>query len=153
MTVYRSLGTKKLGAGHNLNILLNHSVSTSGQLPASLAAASRKLVGWRDVDIFLSGNDHQLGHELRQEIGCTGRGKPRMVQYQQVIGKCGSFQKGYLDGARPHSYVEKKLLKPSQLGWLAFSARVYQRELTSAERTASGRKNSPECWRFDEFSL
>ena len=152
ITAYRSKGKDKMGTGHNLNIVLNHSVSGSGALPASLAAANRKLVGWRGVDIFLTGNDHQLGHETRQEISCTTAGLPRMMQNEVIVGKCGSFQKGYLEGAVNNDYVEKKFLKPSHLGYLAFDAHLYHRSLSQGDRKLTGRATSPETWRFSNFS-
>ena len=152
LTVYRSVGTKKFGTGNNLNFLLNHSVSSSGRLAASLASAQRKLEGWRDVDVFLTANDHQLGHVLRQEMGWTQRGTMRQIEYQQVIGKVGSFQKAYQVGALSDHYVEKKLLSPNQLGWLAFDAWIHHRELTQAEKVTQGVTQSPEVWRFSNFS-
>ena len=153
LTHYRSKSDKKRGSGHNLNILLNHSVSSSGKLAYSLAAAQRKLEGWRNVDVFLSANDHQLGHVLRQELGCTQRGEARPMECQQVIGKVGSFQKGYQEGASSTHYVEKKLLHPGQLGWLAFTAHIYYRELPRAERVNGHSKSSPEVWRFSDFNV
>jgi len=149
ITVYRSIGTKKFGTGHNLNVLLNHSASSSGKLAYSLTAAQRKLEGWRGVDVFLTANDHQLGHVLRQEIGCSQRGAPRMMEYQQVIGKVGAFQRSYRMGADSDNYVEKKFLNPGQLGWLAFDCWVYHKTLTEG----SGWSNSPEVWRFGNFNL
>ena len=153
LTVYRSGGKQKLGTGQNLNVLLNHSVSSSGKLAASLASAQRKIEGWRGVDVFLSANDHQLGHVLRQEMGCTSRGSARPVEYQQVIGKVGSFQKAYQVGAMSDHYVEKKLLSPNQLGWLSFDAWIHHRELSGDEKRAAGVTNSPEVWRFGSFSV
>jgi len=149
LTAYRSRSKTKFGAAHNLNVVLNHSTSSSGKLANSLASAQRKLEGWRGVDIFLSGNDHQLGHVLRQEIGCTDRGAPRMVQYQQIIGKVGSFQKSYLPGAKSDAYEEKKFLSPAQLGWLEFDAWVHT---TEAEQGA-GVTHTPETWRYGNFNV
>ena len=148
LTCYRSVGKEKFGTGHNLNVVLNHSVSSSGNLPSSLAAAKRKITDWRGVDIFLSANDHQLGHDLVPQIGCSQRGSPREMQYQQVIGKVGSFQKGYAAGAFSNDYVEKKFLSPSRIGYLAFDAWVYYRAGTPQERL-----NTPEVWRFGNFSV
>jgi hypothetical protein len=144
LRVYRSRGREKFGTGHNLNLLLNHSVSSSGTLPASLAAANRKLQGWRGVDIFLTANDHQLGHEVQQQIGCTDRGLPKMVQHEVIVGKVGSFQKGYIEGAAPSNYVEKKFLRPSHLGYLAFDAWVHTR--------GAAKPYIPEVWRYGNFS-
>lgn len=153
LTIYRSLGKQKRGAGNNLNLLLNHSVSSSGNLPASLAAATRKLQGWRGVDVFVTANDHQLGHSLEQQIGCTQRGQPRQVELQTIIGKAGSFQKGYTPGACSTSYVEKKFLHPSRLGYLAFDVHSYYRQLTKEERQMTGLSESPEVWRFSSFNV
>jgi len=152
VTSTRSLGRKRFGTTRNLNILLNHSTSSSGRLAASLSSAQRQLDGWRDVDIFLSGNDHQLGHVLRQELGCTSSGVARPVEFQQVVGKIGSFQKGYQPGAQSENYVERKLLHPSQLGWLAFDAWLYSSELSKGQRDAQGASHSPEVWRYGNFS-
>ena len=149
LTVYRSLGKKKRGTGHNLNILLNHSVSSSGTLGASLAAANRKLDGWRGVDIFVTANDHQLGHESKQYLGCTQNGLPRQTEHHMIVGKAGSFQRGYQPGACATSYVEKKLLRPSQLGWLAFDAWVHFANLRKGTETT----HTPEVWRFANFSV
>ena len=149
VTGYRSMGSKKPGTALNLNVLLNHSVSSSGKLATSLAAAQRKLEGWRNVDVFLSANDHQLGHVLRQELSCTQRSLPRPMECQQVIGKVGSFQKGYQEGSSSTNYVEKKLLHPGQLGWLAFTAHVYSKTLPKG----SSRTSSPEVWRFSDFNV
>lgn len=155
VTCYRSVGKRagKFGSGNNLNLLLNHSVSSSGKLAPSLATAQRKLEGWRGVDVFLTANDHQLGHVLRQEIGCTTRGLCRPMEYQQVIGKVGSFQKAYGVGAVSDHYVEKKFLGPNQLGWLAFDAKVHYRELTQADQRALGVTQSPEVWRYGNFNV
>lgn len=153
LTFYRSTGKTKLGTGHNLNIVLNHSVSSSGNLPSSLASAKRKIVDWRGVDIFLSANDHQLGHDLVPQIGCSHAGMPREMQYQQVIGKVGSFQKGYAAGAMTEDYVEKKFLSPSRIGYLAFDAWVYSRDLSKQEKSQQGVYNAPEVWRFGAFNV
>mgnify|MGYP001588206983 FL=1 len=134
-----------------MNILLNHSMSSSGKLANSLASAQRQLEGWRDVDIFLTANDHQLGHVLRQEIGCTTRGAPRPIEYQQIIGKVGSFQKGYSIEAEANSYVEKRLLHPGQLGFLAFDAHIYHANLNP--KTVGALSHSPEMWRYDTFNV
>ena len=150
LQVYRSVGKTKLGGGRALNILLNHSTSSSGKLAYSLASAQRQLEGWRDVDIFLTANDHQLGHVLRQEIGCTTRGTPRPIEYQQIIGKVGSFQKGYSIDAEPNSYVEKRLLHPGQLGYLAFDAHIYHARVVGNNESP---KHSPEVWRFSDFNV
>jgi len=149
ITVYRSTGTRKFGTGHNLNVLLNHSVSRSGRLAASLTSAQRKLEGWRGVDVFLSANDHQLGHVLKQEIGCSQRGEPRMMEYQQVVGKVGAFQKGYKMGADSDNYIEKGFLNPGQLGWLAFDSWIHHSSLPEGNK----RSNSPEVWRFGNFNV
>lgn len=145
----RSSNRTKLGTVHNLNIVLNHSVSCSGSLGPSLAQANKKAAAFRDVDVFLTGNDHQLGHEVIQQLGCTRRGEPRMLQTEVVIGKCGSMQKGYEEGATSSSYVEKKLLRPSHLGYLAFDAWVHY---SGNAATNATRKNTPEVWRFGNFS-
>ena len=139
----RSLEKKRkcYGATHNLNIALNHSVSSSGALPASLNQAQGRIAGLRDVDIFLTGNDHQLGHMVIQQLGCTQRGEPKMMQKEMVVGKCGSFQKGYEEGATSNSYVEKKFLRPSHLGYLAFDAHIHYHT------------DKPEVWRFDNFNV
>ena len=153
ITVYRCMGHKKMGAGHNLNVVLNHSVSGAGNLPSSLASAKRKIVDFRGVDVFLSGNDHQLGHDLVPQLGCTQRGLPRIVQHQQVVGKVGSFQMGYRDGSTSNDYVEKKFLSPSRIGYLAFDAHVYYRELSPKDKATYGVQSSPEVWRFSNFSV
>ena len=153
MTIYRSVGKQKMATGHNLNIVLNHSTSRSGKLAFSLASAQRQLEGWRDVDVFLTANDHQLGHVLRQEIGCTSRGMARPIEYQQVIGKVGSFQKGYQVGPQSNNYVEKRFLHPSQLGWLSFDAHLYFRELINAEKRSLGLHMGPESWRYANFNV
>ena len=145
MTVYRTVGKSKMGTGANLNVVLNHSVSSSGKLAQSLAAAQRKLEGWRGVDVFLTANDHQLGHVLRQEIGVSRRGQVRPIEYQQVIGKVGSFQKAYGIGAVSDHYVEKKFLGPNQLGYLAFDGHLYFCNDATDPK--------PEVWRFNNFSV
>jgi len=145
LTMYRGRGTTKFGKGMNLVVLLNHSISSSQSLPASLASASRKLPGWRGVDVFLSGNDHQLGSDVEQQIGVSHSGAVKMMQHEMVIGKCGSFQRAYTPGADPTHYVEKKLLKPSRLGWLAFDAWPHQ-------GSAHGQKTGLETWRFENFT-
>ena len=152
VTVYRSVGHKKMGFGKNLNVVLNHSVSSAGNLPSSLAAAKRKITDFRNVDVFLSGNDHQLGHDLVPQLGCTDRGSPRVMQYQQVVGKVGSFQMGYREGATANDYVEKKFLSPSRIGYLAFDAHLYHRQLTTADKVAQRCKNSPEVFRYTSFN-
>ena len=148
LTAYRSTGKTKFGTGHNLNVVLNHSVSSAGNLPSSLASAKRKIVDWRGVDIFLSANDHQLGHDLVPQIGCSSAGAPREMQYQQVVAKVGSFQKGYSAGAMPDDYVEKKFLSPSRIGYLAFDCWVYSKSSPTA-----GLSNTPEVWRFGSFNV
>ena len=153
LACYRSKGKTKLGTGKNLNVVLNHSASSSGNLSGSLAQANKKLAGCRGVDVFLTGNDHQLGHEVQQQIGCTQSGVARMMQHEVVIGKCGSFQKGYEEGAQAQSYVEKKFLRPSHLGWLSFDAWAYCRSTTHAERAALGVTHTPEVWRFGAFNV
>ena len=132
-----------------MNILLNHSTSSSGKLANSLASAQRQLEGWRDVDVFLTANDHQLGHVLRQEIGCTARGRPRPIEYQQIIGKVGSFQKGYSLDAESRSYVEKRLLHPGQLGYLAFDAHIHHARVSDGGRE----DHTPEVWRYSSFNV
>ena len=149
VTLYRSLGRTKTGSGHNLNIVLNHSQSSSGTLPASLASAMRLMRGWRDVDVFLTANDHKLGHDTEQMIGCTQRGSPRMMQHEVVVGKVGSFQKGYSEEAESDSYVERKLLVPNRLGWLAFDAWVHYATIAGTD----GVKQTPEVWRFGNFNV
>ena len=145
----RANGRKKLGTVHNLNIVLNHSVSCSGNLSGALSQANKKAEAFRNMDIFLTGNDHQLGHEIRQQLACTARGKPQMMQTEVVIGKCGSMQKGYEEGATSNSYVEKKLLRPSHLGYLAFDAHVYQPGISSKRPGGT----LPEVWRYSNFNV
>ena len=152
LTCYRSRGNKKMGSGHNLNIVANHSTSNSGSLPASLAAANRRLIGWRDVDVFLSGNDHQLGVEVREELTVPAKGHLRLVQKEVVIAKTGSFQRGYIEGATSSNYVEKKLLRPSHLGWFGCDLHIYRSEYTKADKEKYGVDISPEVWRFTNFS-
>lgn len=132
----------------NLNIVAVHSTSSSVNLPASLASAGRLIDGWRDWDIFLTANDHKLGHDLRQVPGCVQRGRPRMVQHDVVVARVGSFQKGYTEEAESSSYVEKKFMKPSRLGWLSFDAHIeFKRDLEDSHKWA------PEVWRFTNFNV
>lgn len=133
---------------HNLNIVATHSTSASANLPASLASAGRLIDGWRDWDIFLTANDHKLGHDLRQVPGCTQRGRPRMIQHDVVVGRVGSFQKGFTEEAESSSYVERKFLKPSRLGWLSFEARV-----ESKRDPENYHLYAPEVWRFEHFNV
>ena len=153
MMCYRSVGSRKLGTGHILNVLLNHSVSSSGELPASLSSAERRIKRWSDVDIFLSGNDHQLGAMPIPNQKWPRRGKLRLIDYERIVGKVGSFQRGYVEGTtNPYNYVEKKMLHPSKLGWLEFDAWIHSRSLRGESREVAGVSNTAEVWRFGNFS-
>ena len=135
-----------------MNIVLNHSVSSAGTGPTSLASAKRKIVDFRGVDVSLSANDHQLIHDLVPQLGCTEKGMPQQMQIQQVVAKVGSFQKGYQTGVTTTDYVEKKFLSPSRIGYLAFDAYIYYRSLTNDDAKRIGVKHSPEVWRYTNFN-
>jgi len=151
LLVSRSKGTgsRKLGATHSLQVITTHSASSASSLQASLNLAERQANGFDDWSVWVSGNDHQLGHIPIQKLGATDRGLFREVERQRVVGKAGSFQKGYIPGVCRQAYVEKKVLRPSVLGYLAFDAWIYQREISGISEV----KNSPEVWRFGNFNV
>lgn len=99
---------------HAIDIWAHHGKS-SGRLPGGTINSVARMMDIAEADIFLSGHDHQKGVVNVSKLRLNrGAGKVRVAHRKVLLGRTGSFLKGYEEGIA--SYVVDAALRPSDLG-------------------------------------
>ena len=102
-----------------LQLLVHHGDWGAAQtIGGDLNSVERKSAPW-DADIYVYAHTHRK--IAWKEPYCSWPTKPqqrpiRIKERARVYIRCGSFLRGYMPGCS--SYVEKKLLRPTDLGWV-----------------------------------
>lgn len=106
-----------------LKILVHHgdwsggAMTTGGDLNALESRAS----GW-DVDVTIAGHTHRKHGWTVPVLTCTEQGPPQLIERDRVYIRAGCFMRGYTPGCV--TYAERKLLKPTALGWVTLKTRL-----------------------------
>ena len=94
-----------------------HHGRSGGRLPGGTINSVGRMMDVAEADIYLCGHDHQKGvvnvSKLRLQ---RGPDSVRVVHRKILLGRTGSFLKGYEEGVS--SYVVDAAMRPSDLGTL-----------------------------------
>jgi len=69
-----------------------------------------------EADIYLMGHDHKKSVALKTRLSLNGSGKLTLHQHKILLGRTGSFLRGYVDGEP--SYIARGAMAPTDLGTL-----------------------------------
>jgi hypothetical protein len=106
----------KTTASTCIDIFAHHGTGAARKHGTSLLAVER-MAEVAEADIYLAGHDHKKTASLasRLQLSPTGN-KPKLSQRKILLGRTGSFLKGYVPNKR--SYIARKMLPPTDLGVL-----------------------------------
>lgn len=93
------------------DIWANHGLGASRTLGSSLISLE-KMEQVAEADAYLSGHDHRKYAALKARLRLSKSG--RLNQRQILLGRTGSFLKGYVEGEP--SYIARRALPPTDLG-------------------------------------
>lgn len=100
---------------HKIDICVHHGEGGGKTVGASMNKL-QTMANSFDSDIVLQGHDHNRAVDFINRLGLTdgGRGQIKLMNRRILLGRTGSFLKGYVEG-KP-SYVVDAALPPSDLG-------------------------------------
>lgn len=108
------------------DIWAHHGFGGGGKPGGSINSVLR-MAETAEADIFLSGHDHKKGAMFVSRLYLSKSGHGVHLKHRKILlGKTGSFQKGYVDGKS--NYPVSKCMAPSDLG-------VIKIELTPKRKT------------------
>ena len=120
------------------------------------AMENKGLLGFGAFDIFLFGHTHRKGGFKVPVMDMSSKGALKLVERPKLFVRTGCFMAGY-DPKCAGTYAQKKLLAPTDLGWVEIGIKFY-REYDKA-RTDRYRAKRPDhrggqCGNFKyEFEL
>lgn len=105
----------------NYNIWLHHGHGSGATLAAPLNKLERLASRWGDIDLFMIGHYHRAGVARIDQPFMSAREPYKLVHRTVRLVCTGSYMRGYMVGNKIHdrpngTYVEKKMLPPSDLG-------------------------------------
>jgi hypothetical protein len=104
----------KRNSRFSIDIFAHHGKS-SGQLAGATINSVEKMMNIAEADIFLSGHDHQKGVRPIEKLTLSeGNGGLRLSKRKIMLGRTGSFLKGYMEGHA--SYIVDMAARPTELG-------------------------------------
>jgi hypothetical protein len=75
----------------------------------------QQMIDCVEADIYLMAHNHQKGVAMKTRLFLqSGKGNLKVAQRKIILGRTGSFLKGYVDGEG--SYVARAMLSPSDIG-------------------------------------
>lgn len=114
--------------GHAIScqIWLHHGTGSGETMASPLNKLEKQMVGWPTVDIFLMGHySRKISASLDGLVPVFGE-LPRLVAKRRILACTGGFVRGYsLDTV---SYVERDMLRPTNLGGLVIYIRPVRTE-------------------------
>lgn len=107
----------------NLKMLVHHGDWSGGAMTTGgdLNALESRAGGW-DVDITIAGHTHRKHGWVVPVLTVTDQGPPQLIERDRVYVRAGCFMRGYTPNCV--SYVERKMLKPTALGWVTLKVRL-----------------------------
>ena len=124
-----------------IDIWAHHGQGGGGKLLGGSVNSVQHMAEIAEADIYLSGHDHKKWAALKSKLTLTdgGRGVIRLKHKKILLGRTGSFLKGYEPGEE--SYVARAGMSPTDLG-------VIKIELTPKRIQTSTGKGNPREDRF-----
>lgn len=89
------------------------------------AMENKGLLGFGHFDIFLCGHTHRKGGFKVPLMDLAERGELKLVERPKLFARTGCFMAGY-DPKCMGTYAQKKLLAPTDLGWVEIGIRFYR---------------------------
>lgn len=130
----------KHGSALSIDIWAHHG-KAGGRLAGATINSVGRMMDIAEADIYLCGHDHQKGVVNVSKLRLVrGSGTVRVSHRKILLGRTGSFLKGYEEGVA--SYVVDAALRPSDLGTLKIEitprrSRVNGTDLTTVDIHAS----------------
>lgn len=109
-------------------ILIHHGDWSGGysRIGGDLNSIENKgVLGFSNFDIFLFGHTHRKGGFKAQHLDITKYGEPKVIEIPKVFIRTGCFVAGY-DQKCIGGYVQKKLMPPTELGWVELQIVFYR---------------------------
>ena len=109
-------------------ILIHHGdwAGGYGRIGSDFNAMENKgLLGFGGFDIFLFGHTHRKGGFKVPIMDINERGQLRIIERTKLFVRTGCFMAGY-DKKCHNTYAQKKLLSPTDLGWVEVGIRFYR---------------------------
>lgn len=89
------------------------------------AMENKGLLGFGGFDIFLFGHTHRKGGFKVPVMDLSDRGELRLIERPKLFVRTGCFMAGY-DPKCLGTYAQKKLLAPTDLGWVEIGIKFYR---------------------------
>ena len=127
-----------------LKLLAHHGDWSAGGITpgGDLNSLERRAEGW-DTDITWVAHTHRKLVYISPVMTIPETGKLRLIEHPRVYIRAGCFVRGYVPGCT--TYAERKLLKPTELGWVTLRIQFYQpRDPEKAARRRAEGKSSHE---------
>lgn len=119
------------GKASSIDIWANHGTAASRTLGSSISSVE-KMEQVAEADIYLSGHDHRKYAALKAKLRLgTGNGGIRLNQRQILLGRTGSFLKGYVEGEP--SYIARRALPPTDLGVIEIELKMHRKRVNGGE--------------------
>ena len=104
------------------------------------AMENKGLLGFGGFDIFLFGHTHRKGGFKVPVMDLSDRQELRLIERTKLFVRTGCFMAGY-DPKCAGTYAQKKLLAPTDLGWVEIGIRFYREY--DKERTRRYKEKHP----------
>ena len=115
----------------SVDIWANHGAGASRTIGSSISSVE-KMEQVAEADIYLSGHDHRKYAALKAKLRLgTGNGGIRLNQRQILLGRTGSFLKGYVEGEP--SYIARRSLPPTDLGVIEIELKLHRKRTDGVE--------------------
>lgn len=110
-----------------LKILVHHGDWSGGnsRIGGDVGSAEAKSLGFGDFDIFLFGHTHRLWAMHIPTLTISTTGKLQIVERPRAFVRTGCFMSGYASDC-VKSYAHKKLLPPTELGYVKLQIQFYR---------------------------
>lgn len=110
-----------------LKMVVHHGDWSGGgsTLGGDVNALARRAEAFGRADIFVAGHTHQKWGVVVPDLDFTDKGKLRIMDRPRAFIRGGSFTKGYLETCI--TYAERKMLKPTALGFVTLTMKLKQR--------------------------
>ena len=125
-SLHRLQFVHQLGSGiYVLKMLAHHGDWSAGGITpgGDLNSLERRAEGW-DTDITWVAHTHRKMAYVSPVMTIPETGTLRIIERPRVYIRAGCFVRGYVPGCV--TYAERKLLKPTELGWVTLKVQFYQ---------------------------
>lgn len=122
----------------SLDLWVHHGRGASRMVGGSMNSV-QQMIDCAEADIYLMGHDHKKSVAMKSRLHLSeGNGAIRLSQQKILLGRTGSFLKGYEPDKQ--SYIAGAALSPTDLGVLKIELTPHIQKLPKGDRLKSGAK-------------